>query len=654
MNGAGTTLIGTGQLISFEQKVAKIGLGELISFEQDVELRLSSSVAEEMISIEQVVESTCASEQVIGIEQWVRDTVEADHLTRTGWDAVLVIGGYQIPKEQIHGRIEVDRTENDAALMSVTLIPPTGVQNIESYHGKTVTLDIRTTSGTFRIYTGSVDIPDIDLVEEKITLRCTDRRTELLNSQLPGVVNTIGVHSPHIFREAKSTAELVEQRLTTVPVAVDFDSYGNYTITSWFPKSTADFTLSDSDVYRKKPRVELTSRGRVTNKVTVNLQYRFERFFHGTRSWSWESPIKDNICNLLQFGYSLTFRSVVTAAATSAGWPLKSPITFDDIQSGGWYQCGGTLIGFSTIQFQGVNEAVTDEDGNPVSDSNGNQLYEARITGGTDYGPLYCNGASWQGTMQWSQNITENYSLTVQAPQSISQFGTIEQDFSYSIDEEADTAGWEDYSSFRSIQAENNYYVDQDIKRNEFHVAADVALRQAKNTILGSHRDTRVMVETFLWPQIDLKHTVLVDTDEVQAKGKVFNIKHSINVGTGEAVTMTTLLLSRSQGSASNSALTIPAKLTDNVTFPTSSIRLGNHFGKDPTTEAAKGWTGMIGNRWKTENNNTFRTTYTESFVVDTPAIPDSVRNAKELAGTASYNVAIPNDTLVITFDGKS
>lgn len=656
VNSDSLVIIGTGvgELISFEQIVAVIESGELISFEQEILLRLSSTVSESMISIEQVCQALYSDSELINIEQKVKDSAVLSHVSRTGWDLTLVIGGYEVPNEQIHGSISISRTESDAALMNITLIPPSGIQNLELYHGKAVTLDVETSTGIQRLYTGTIDIPHVDIIQEKVTLKCSDRRTEQLNGQLPGIVNTIGVYSPHIFNEASDTAELVQQRLTTTPTAVDFDAYGNYTITSWFAKSTADFTLTDSDVYRNKPKVEFASRGRVTNKVNINLQYRYERFHHGTRTFVWESPIKDDICKLLQFGYTMTFKSMVQSAADSAGWPIKNDINFDPLPAAGWYSCGGNNIAWSTIQLQGVNEAVVDTNGDAVTDINGNALFETRITGGTDYGGLYCVGANWQATNQWSQNITENYSLSLSSSQSIAQFGTITQDFSYAIDEEADVSGWENYTSFRTTQAGNNYADDQDIKRNEFNVATDAALRQGKTTILGSHRDTRVIVDTKIWPEIDLKHTVLVDTDELEAKGKVFNITHRLNIGTGEAVTTTTLVLFRAQGSSSDSALSLPVQVTDNVTYNGGQINLGNHFGEDPTTPQAALWNGMIGNRWKTENNNLFNTTFTPQFIVDVPAIPSSLRTSKSLNGSNTYNVAIPNDTLIITFDGVS
>lgn len=650
-DGSSFFITGSGQLISVEQELSIQGLGSLISVEQSLELRISSLSPALFISVEQEIEATYSG-SVISIEQKVKDN-SADHLSKSGWNATLVIGGRQIPANQIHGDIEIDRAENDAALMNVTLIPEIGIQDVESYHGKSVTLDIEIAGGNYRAYTGVIDIPEIDIINETITLRCTDKRNEQLNNQLRSVVDTVGVYSSKIFRDPKDVAEEIEQRLTTTPHAIDFDAYGNYTVTAWQPKTVSDFTLVDSDVYRNRPAVELTSRGRITNKITLNFQYRYERFYHTTRSFNWESSTTD-ICNILLDGYSLTYKSAIMSAIDSAGWPAKGAITFTPLHESGWYNCGGTSIGWSTRQIQGTNEAVVDEDGNQINDASGNPIYKTRITGATNWGDLYCMGATWQATTQFTQNVTENYALTIQAPQSQTQFGDVTQDLSYSFSEEAASDEWENYDSFSSPAASINYYLDQDTSRSDSNAALDVAIRQARNTILSSHRDTRVFVDTFIFPQVDLKHTVYVNTDELKAKGKVYNIKHRLNISTGEAITTTTLVLSRAAGSASDSVLTIPPKPADNITFNTQVIYLGNHFGEDPTTPAAARWNGMIGNKWKLENNNFFRTTYQEQFIVDVPAIEDAHRDAKELAQTGSYNVEIPNDTLTITFDGKS
>lgn len=660
LNGGGLGLIGIGQLIAIEQATGFIESGELISLEQDVVLQLSSSESEAFISIEQGIQAKHVN-AVAQIEQRSVDATVLAPVVNVGWDATLSIGGNTIAPEYITGDIEINRTENDAALMSVTLLPAIGIQDVEGYHGKTITLDVHTTNNsTNRVFTGVVDIPDIDILEEKITLRCTDRRTEQLNDQLENVVGEIGVWNSQIFRTPRDTAEEVEQRLTTTPYAVDFDSYGNYTITPWLPKSTADYTLTDSDVYYDRPRVEVTSRGRITNKVNIAFQYRYERFYHHSRRFTWTSSVKSNVCNLLQHGFSMTHKSTVYAAISAAGWPVKEEVDFDAIWPSGVYRCGGRQVIWSTTQIRRELTPKVDEEGNQVVDSNGNNVFDSRITGGTNYENIYCMGARWWGTTRWAQSVTENYTLSVQAPQSETQFGTIDQDTSYGIYDESDVGSWENYTRYDvrdftsdAVGNQFNYYLNKDIDRDAFNESVLVALQQAKTTILGSHRDTRVVVGTFIWPEVDLKHTVLVDTDEVEAKGKVFNIRHRLNISTGEATTQTTLVLSRIQGSASEDDFVLPTIPSDSVTWNQYDIVLGNHFGQDPTTTQAAKWNGMIGNRWITESNNTYKTTYVEQFIVDTPSIPEDLRDARTLDAEASYNVEIPNDTLVITFDGK-
>lgn len=651
--------IESGQLVSIEQSISIIGTGELISIEQDVELRLSSTSPASFIDIEQTQRAVYSGNVFINIEQAVEDNSVPTFFDRAGWDAQLVINGYKIPREQIHGDIKIERTENDAALMDVTLIPPIGVQDLDFYHGKSITLDIKTGSGWQRAYTGTIDIPEVDLIEEKITLRCTDRRREQLNTQFRSLVNSIGVYSTVIFSKPSDVAEEVEQRLTTTPHAVDFDAYGNYTVTPWLPKSTADITLTDSDVYRDKPRVELTSRARVVNKVNVTFQYRYERFYHAERIFNWESPIADDICLLLRDGYSLTPRAMIEGAAASAGWPLAASINFTEVPSSGWYRCSlgagfeNTPIAWSTVQYGYQSYTLKDENGNVVKDEDGNNVTQSFASSGIDYGPLYCIGATWTASTQWAQTITEEHTMTFTAPQSIAQYGTITQELGYSFEDKTNPEVWEDYVSHNNTIS-GSYYLDQDVNRVEFIRAGDVAYRQARNIILGSHRDTRVFVNTFIRPDIDLKHTVLVDTDEVEAKGKVFKVMHTMNIGTGEARTETTLLLSRAQGSSSNTGYQFPLKPSDNITFKTQVIGFGNHFGEDPTTPAAKTWTGFVGNRWVNESGNIYRTNYSEQFIVDVPPVEAQFREAKQLNATKSYTVAIPNNTLTITFDGVS
>lgn len=652
-------LISDGLLISIEQTVGDVGGGSivdglLISIEQAVELRKEGGGL--LISIEQSVIGS-GSGLLISIEQTViRNPASADpipsHVQRTGWDINVMVGGAAIDCE--HGIITIQRTEGGASLMNVSLIPALGIQDVESYAGKPVTADLQTADGVFRVYTGVVDIPEVDIINKKITLHCTDRRSELINTQLAGIVSTIGYYSSVIFGTPKDTFEELTSRLTTVPLTVDFDSFGNYNLVNLAAKTVPDFTLLGNQVYYRDPRVEYTSRGRITNKITIAFQYRFDRLWHLQRSFSWLSPIAANICLALQNGYTFARRSMILEAIRSLSWPLRGEVSFVPIQPSGWY-CGG--IGFTTYHFEpgsGLMIPELDADGNPVFDSDGNP---SMVASGSfvDVGVTLANGASWVATKRWAQTITETYSLVVQAPQSQAQYGIVESFNNYSSEDETDTTAWErDYEAYDNPynKTEPTYFVDSDLQRGVSNSAIITALNIAKTTILNSHRDIRVTIYRSIWPQIDLKHTVQINANitnggGLNARGKVYNIVHTLNVGTGEAVTTLVLALSRAQGSQSDSVLSIPAKPTNLVLPDTTPISLGNHYGEDPSQPDAKNWNGRVGNA----RVGFFQTNYPEQFIVDTPEIlDDTFRQEKVLTSFAGYNISIPSDLLEVIF----
>src|SRR5690349_20671720 len=114
-----------GEIIELHSLVGDIESGDLLSLEQDVIVSITGSG--DIISIEQNV-ATSHSDALFYIEQRVIDISTVDHLSRTGWDATLIIDGNEIDQDKIHGTIRVTRSENQAALMEVTLIPSLGVQ----------------------------------------------------------------------------------------------------------------------------------------------------------------------------------------------------------------------------------------------------------------------------------------------------------------------------------------------------------------------------------------------------------------------------------------------------------------------------------------------------------------------------------------------
>lgn len=646
LTGAGGEDIISGEIVAIEQNVINSVSGELVAIEQNV--KYAAQVSGELVTIEQNVTATVSGE-IVAFEQNVVD-YSIGRVAQLGWDISIFIDGVEINPELITDKVTIKRSENNAALAEFTLLGETGVQEYEALHGKEVIINCKTLAGTKRIYTGVVDIPIINLPIERAVIKCTDRREEQLNNQIRPVINSIGYYSKLIFEEPDSLAHEVEQRLTTTPYSVDFDTYGQYTVTAWAPKTTPDFTFVDEDIFYMQPQVELASRARIVNQVDITFGHSFARFYQAAAQYAWIHPAKNKIGLFLVDGYSLTTREMVRQAAISAGWYVPgNNVIFDPIWANGWYNVEGTTVGFSTTMLRGEAVPVLDSSGNQLSDANGEPLFEGRITGGTNMAQLFCLGAYWNAYKRWAQTVTETYTLSVKAPQSIAQYGTVKRTLSYALQEEDNAQEWESAPAFPTGSGFNGIH-DQDSQRTEFNNALNVALRQAQNTIEGSHRATKVQFTTVdIRPELDLIHTVEVATEELDCKGKIQSLEHNFNIRTGEAKSKVTVVLSRAQGTQSSDALQAPGKINDNITINLGTKGLGNWFGIEPTA----GMTGMIGNKWINFGGNVWRTNYPEQFRVDTPSIPDYLRNTRELSTDASYNIGLRNDPLTITFDGQ-
>ena len=590
--------------------------------------------------------------------------------TRNGYYPRLYIDSQIISDSLITETLSITRSENDAAIMELTLRPPSGVQSLSKYQGKDIILTIQTSTGIHRVFTGIIDIDEYDLQQETVTLKCTDDRFNLIKAN-SALVNSVGFYSDAVFGTQTDNNRILESRLTTVQASGDFDSDGVWRLTSWTPKATADFTLSSSQVYRRSPAIERTNRARLVNTVNLSLTYMYQRLHHRERNYSWDNDL--TACEYLTEGYTVPTREMVYQAAIQAGWPLRSGITFTPFYESNSYRCldntsntfgtysllGTTNVGLAynqrtTLSVDGIDTAVNDYDsaGNPVTKSG------SRLVAGADG---LCIGAAWIATTRFSQNMEESYTITVVAPQSVSEYGTQIQYEQFNHNDDFDPSEWEDYKFYTSepddaisLEDSSDYYIDKNEDRSTFNTAFDVLINRAKTTILRSHRQNKAKFSRGIWPELQLHHTVELSTNKIEVKGKVSSLKHTIDFMTGEAYTDVELSFYTSTGSQVESSFAIPTRPSYTPKAGGGSQRLGNHYGKDPEEDSnSDTWNGYIGNKFITERQNYFKTSYTEAFIVDTPSIDDESRLTKTLTTTQTYNVSIPNNTLTVTFTGK-
>lgn len=587
-----------------------------------------------------------------------------NYYIRNGYRPRIYVSGRRLPDNLIDGStITIHHEEDQASSLEFTIRPEVGVQALSKYQGKNIIVNIQTSAGNRRVFTGVVDIDQYDINMELIRLRCDDNRFNRIKA-IPEVVNTIGYYSADVFGELVDTNKKLEARMTTVPYSFNFDTFGNYQLTSWTPKATADYTLTNSTIYKGSLDVQRTNRSELINYVTVKFSYAYNRAYHFEQSYSWNANI--TVCNFLNDGFTLPTREMVRVAATAVGWPIKNTISYTDLWDSGYYCCstpgasGCTPIGFISRTTKNVTYAKDDDQGNAVYDGAGNVVAGGGLKVNSDIGTYLCQGASWTATKRWTQNIQEDYELIVTAPDSTGIYGNLKRDEQGNMSDSWAPEVWEDYNVYRSAPDEtittitDGYYFDKDTERADCNASILTLLNRAKTTILKSHRQNTASFRRSIWPQVELHHTVEISTSKLTIKGKVKSFTHTINVATGEAYTDVTIAYYSNTGVTSSSNFdTIPTRPTHTSTFAgISSTTLTTHHGQDPDTAAAQRYSGYLGNRYIYSRNDVYRTQYTEQFRVDSPAIPASLRDTITLEASQQYNVEIPNNTLTITYTG--
>lgn len=630
-----------GSLIQTEQTVAIFASGSLLILEQEVVERISASGA--LITVEQSIAYT-ASGSLITVEQRIKDAnpVIPTNESKYGWDLYVYINGAAVDAGEIHGNVNITRREGQAALLDITLLKASGVQNLYSYHGKSITVDLVEPTKTKRIYTGIIDIPEIDLINGLITLRCTDKRKEQINSQFAHRIASVGKWSDHIFDLPVDTADELTQRLKTTTTAVDFDAFGNYTVSDMLPKSAADITLTDSDVFYRKPGIKVASRARLTNRVNLEFTYQYTRLRHREIDFNLKSP---TFCQIITSNGLYKFIRVdsVPSTISSTSYNLKpASLSFIYMPDSGVYNCRSIYTGayadyfWSTSHTDYTTQPKLDSSGNQIIDAEGNAVYELVRTSVTEYAKAFALEADWVGAKDFAQNIQEKVNIQVNAPQSQLMFGVIEKDQNNGHRVEFDAGEFEKNDKYVApVDMANqgtDWYRDEAGQSVDYLNAIDTALSMAQATITKSHRANIVSFETPPRSDIDLKHTLRINAGLIDATGKVIEVKHSFNITTRDASSAFGIALSQSDN-------TPP---TDSLSIPLLGVPLIGDTTTGPIVIYSDEAAAQLG--FVTPTSSSANSTFT------VPEIDDASRNEQLIENSYTYDIPINNDSLTVTF----
>jgi len=525
------------------------------------------------------------------------------------WTALVTIDGASVTGKII-GDIRIEAEEGSARIADLTYKPDPGATfAIAAWVGKTISIDVAnysTGSATSiqRLFTGLIDTPTFNLESRTIGLRCTDNFQNIVEGMSAAAIDVAipsGYASPVIFDPAARGWSRAQDRLSTVPSALDLTPAGALRLTAWTPKITPDLTFTDAHVLDGSVSVSLSSRNQLTNRVDIDFGYRFPR-------------VKAE-CYPISFSY-VSEGSIANYAATLGGWFLQRRAVEAAIKA-----AGGTLV---TMTYTALPGSVIGQ----------------WIPGPYD-GEL-CMGFTGTVSFDYAQQIEEQHAITVQAPNSIAAVGTlrdrlsgalvgeyppvatIEQSMTLYKNDVIGIPPLDTATPIVGLTTSANVTLTAETDRAAANAAMQALIATAKVRIWGAHRQNAVSASVPLNPGVDLDKTIEVNVPGVQAKGKCRSVSHRLSPESGQATT--------------DFALAICSVAGTGVTHPDTANSAP--AGSTPASTPLLGTPSVVFNGGSTEDH---------IITITFPGVEAVERDRAQVPLASSYNAELTEDLFTLS-----
>ena len=615
--------------VTFTQYVSDVILSNsVITFAQKEILNVQ--ITGQVIQFTQ--KETCLIAPPIVFSQDCEQIIIPTFFSTHGWDVSVVINGVLLDRSVIASNIVITKASNMSTLCEFKVIPVIAMDFLTLADSAPMYIQYRDASGWHRMFTGYIDEPVITVLPVfEIVLKCSNRREDRIRTEVAGMLPSIGSYCLEVqgmiaAGTTNSTNQELGYRLQTVPADLDFDKYNNPSLNSWYAKASADYTVDDSTVFYREPKIEWQSRTAIVNSVDLVLDFNYTRNYHYQRPFEWNlqksggttggtvaGSLQMTVYQLGSWGVNkgsglidaITFPTVgaIKAAITGANWRDEG----DTLTYETHYPANNGPLNLMNDTYIYVN-TYQSSPGYPVS---GKRIVITKPASLDDYKVI---SANWEASAHFSQNITERYELNVNSVQSITEYQIITHTSSYSLTVPFNSTRWDTYADVAAAPSNahfsnTSYWFDNDDiplpstlpqilyttgtatvnpalnfpnGRGELANMVRTAVNKAKTEIIGSHRGTSVTLQVPIMPDLELSHTLDVDATKIQCQGKVKKIVNTIMVIERQGnMTEVTVALMKINGSATTSPTAIPAIPTDNPfeSATASGYRVNNPGG---------------------------------------------------------------------------
>lgn len=543
------------------------------------------------------------------------------------WSPRVIVGGVDI-SAQLEGTIDVDAEEGAARVAHFTIAPTAGTVAPLDYVGKTVSIDylqiIAGATVSRRLFTGRIDTPRYDPNTRLLAFDCVDDLQNRVAALDRATIDLLigGKYSAAVQGDFLDNWDYAQARLETVAASLDAGASSDIRITPWTIAATWA-TFSDGDLLFEKSTLTEPQRSTLTNEVVATFQYRYPRLRQRYTSTGWSGTQIDMAPN----GWQYPTQQDILSAVGGTGWTVTSAVFYPAPAA--------------------------------IPHSSGGFIYPA--AGSIDMAILHL-------AQRHSQTVTETFTLTVQAPESITANGPLRKTTRGALESKFDGTAWEsalDVAPLMPTGGDMDYAPDA--PRADADYAIETLLEQAQVKILGSHRSARVGNALLLNPDMDLDKKVAISTTDISASGKVARVRHLMDLEAGSAISEFEIACYGVGGAGiitpdTLTAPTPPAAAADTEDWGANVPALQvNNYGITPYSDALMGLLlnppkeitvqDIPGVGSKSFPNPYY---YTGSYPItgfraSMPGVADTSRNPVDKAVAQAYQLVIPTDTLTIT-----
>lgn len=549
------------------------------------------------------------------------------------WTARCMVGGVDVSARLV-GQANVVAEEGAARIATVTIAPTTGAVAPLDYVGKTITLDYVLKVGASevarRIFTGRVDTPEYDFDNATLTLDCVDDLQNRVSALARSVVDALigGRYAAAVQGENLDGWDYAQARLSTVAASLDAGAAGDIRVTPW-ELATTWATYGAADLLYQRSLITFPQRSTLINRVDAEFAYRYPRLRQRYTSVGWSGSVIGG--QMAAAGYAFPTLADVSSAGQGSGWEV-------------------VLVSYSSAP-------------KLIPHSSGGFIHTAQ--GAIDRAVLYM-------AQRHSQSITEAYTLTVTAPESVAANGELAHAIRGALESEFDGNAWESALDVAPLMPSGgDMDWAPDATRADSDYAINTLLDQARVKILGSHRGARVTNAVLCNPDLDLDKRVAIATSAISSSGKVARVAHTLDFDAGSAVTEFDIACFGVGGAGIITPDTLappapPAAAVETQNWPAETASLlVSVFG---STAYNDNLMGLLANPPETITVYDVPTVdgpKTQSFPnpsyaagdgypvtgfrVRMPGVIDADRNPIEKPVASSYQIVVPTDPLTLT-----